>query len=155
MKKYKPGIAVLFLCFLLYNCARSTEGTNASNTKETNEDSAGVAGRKSNNLQSPAFKEQSDSLLAISQKQINDFKTAMNRPENRRDIVKNRRDLIRAEYRFDILKERLDKRNGQYIKTAKKLSGLNRTNNSFQNEFNESFCELDSTINKLWKDTLK
>ncbi|KGO95087.1 hypothetical protein [Flavobacterium subsaxonicum] len=152
MKKYKPGIAVLLLCFLLYNCARSTEDTSGSKRTGT---TSGVQSTQNNTLTWAAFKSQSDSLLEISQKQIINFKVAMNRPGNRRNIVKKRRDIIRAEYQLDMLKERLDKRDGEYTKAAKKLKGLTTSNGDFQNEFNEGFCELDSTINKLWKDTLK
>jgi hypothetical protein len=145
-------IAAVLLFFLLYNCAGSTEDISGSKRTGT---TSGAVSQHDNTVAWPAFKNQSDSLLEISQKQIIAFKIAMNRPENRRNIVKKRRDIIRAEYQLDKLKERLDKRDGEYTKAAKKLKGLTTSNGDFQNEFNEGFCELDSTINKLWKDTLK
>jgi predicted nuclease with TOPRIM domain len=79
----------------------------------------------------------------------------MNRPENRKDIVKKRRDIIKAEYQLDILRERLEEREGEYTKASEKLNTLAKSNGAFQSEFAKSLCELNSTVNRLWNDTLR
>jgi hypothetical protein len=101
-----------------------------------------------------AFATAADSILNTLDGQLKAYDGKLGNPGRRRHVVRQRREVIQAQYRLDKLREQLQKRSRSYRAAVQELKRIEKSNPQFIRQYEDDLHLFEGSVGVLLKDTL-